>query len=184
MQTLLNFKTLKDDLSFKYVFSNYEILNDLINAFFDYIGESEQVVLNKIEIQKYMLPNNQKIKTFLGDIICILENGNIINIEMFKNKFTKRDYKKSLSYICKTYFEQMKNGQKSYENIKKVIGISFINGNFKRQNKEIVNSYNFRDIITNKTIDEGDIELHLVRMDIVNKIELVKEGETGFMSSF
>ncbi len=177
---LANYRSLQDDISFKYVFSNYEILNDLINSFFKFMGSQERIVLTKIEVQKYMLPNKQTVKTFLGDIVCVLDNGYIVNLEMFKNNFRKRDYKKSLSYICKTYLEQMKNGEKTYENIKKVIGISFMKGNYRRQNGKIVNSYRLEEKETGKVIDDGELELHLVRMDLVPKITIEKEEENRY----
>ena len=63
----------------------------------------------------------------------------------------------------------MHRGNKHYENIKKVIGISFINGNFRKQNEKIINEYDFRQRITNKVIDNGILELYLVRLDLVEK---------------
>ena len=98
-----NFKTLKDDLTFKYVFSQEEILKDLINSFLEFVNIKNDFILTNIQVQNYMLPNNQNIKGFFGDIVATLASGNIINIEMYKNKFTKREYKKSVSYLCKLY---------------------------------------------------------------------------------
>ena len=61
-----NFKTLKDDLTFKYVFSQEEILKDLINSFLEFVNIKNDFILTNIQVQNYMLPNNQNIKGFLG----------------------------------------------------------------------------------------------------------------------
>ena len=171
----MNYKTLKDDLTFKYVFSHEDILKDFIDSFLDFMGLNYKMIFNDSKIQNYMLPNNMEVKGFFGDIVVTLNNGSIISLEMYKGTFTKREYKKSLSYLHKLSIEQMKPGEKNYEKIKKVIGISFMQGNFRRINKEIVNSYSFREEITEKVIDEGDIELYLVRYDLVPKRRTKKE---------
>ena len=165
-----NFKTLQDDLTFKYVFSKEEILNDLVKSFLEYVGINKRVVLANIKVQDYKLPNKQILKGIYPDLIAILDDGTIINIEMYKNKFTKREYKKSISYLSKLISDQMEKGNQKYEDIKKVIGISFMKGNYQRKNTEIVNSYELENKITQKVIDEGDIELYLVRLDLEEKV--------------
>ena len=169
------YKTLRDDLTFKYVFSHEEILEDLVNSFLAYNDIKHKIVLTNIKIQSYMLPNKEKIKGFFGDIVVTLDNGYIISLEMYKGPFTKREYKKSLAYIAKLCCEQMKTSEKDYEKIKKVIGISFMQGNFRRINKDIVNSYSFRKEISEKVIDEGDLELYLVRYDLIPKVKNKEE---------
>ena len=165
----MKYKTLKDDLTFKYVFSQEYLLQDLINSFLEYVGLNYKTSLMNIKVQDYMLPNKEKVKGFFGDIVVTLDNGYIISLEMYKGNFSKREYKKSLTYLNKLMFEQMKPGEKDYEKIKKVIGISFMQGNFRRINSNIVNSYSFREEITEKVIDEGDLELYLVRYDLIPK---------------
>ncbi len=165
----MKFKTLRDDLTFKYVFSHEYLLQDLINSFLKYVGLNYKATLTNIKVQDYMLPNKEKVKAFFGDIIVTLDNGYIISLEMYKNNFSKREYKKSLTYLNKLSFEQIKPGEKNYEKIKKVIGISFMQGNFRRINNQVVNSYSFREEITEKVIDEGDLELYLIRYDILPK---------------
>ena len=171
----MNYKTLKDDLTFKYVFSHEGILKDFIDSFLDFMGLNYKATLTNVKVQDYMLPNKEKVKGFFGDIVVTLNNSYIVSLEMYKKNFSKREYKKSLSYLHKLSIEQMKPGEKNYEKIKKVIGISFMQGNFRRINKEIVNSYSFREEITEKVIDEGDIELYLVRYDLVPKRRNKKE---------
>ncbi len=171
----MNYKTLKDDLTFKYVFSHEDILKDFIDSFLNFMGLNYKATLTNVKVQDYMLPNKEKVKGFFGDIVVTLNNSYIVSLEMYKKNFSKREYKKSLSYLHKLSIEQMKPGEKNYEKIKKVIGISFMQGNFRRINKEIVNSYSFREEITEKVIDEGDIELYLVRYDLVPKRRTKKE---------
>ena len=171
----MKFKTLRDDLTFKYVFSHDYLLQDLINSFLEYIGLNYKTSLTNIKVEDYMLPNKEKVKGFFGDIVVTLDNGCIVSLEMYKNNFSKREYKKSLTYLNKLSFEQIKPGEKNYEKIKKVIGISFMQGNFRRINNQVVNSYSFREEITEKVIDEGDLELYLVRYDLVSKEKSKKE---------
>ena len=175
-----NFKTLKDDLTFKYVFSQEEILKDLINSFLDFVNIKNDFILTNIQVQNYMLPNNQNIKGFFGDIVATLANGSIINIEMYKNTFTKREFKKSVSYLCKLYLDQMKKGEEEYEKIKKVIGISFINNKYEEQ-KELINTYKFQNNKIIEKEEEGDMELYLVRLDLINKVRYNEYRKKRFL---
>ena len=160
-------KYLNDDLVFKNVFSKEEILQDLINSYFKYIKEEREFKLTKITPEEYIMPNNKKVKGYYGDIVGILDNGDIISLEMYKNKFSKREYKKSFSYLCRLVSNELEVGDKKYEEIHRVIGISFMKGDFRRINKEIVNKYKFEKTGTRLVIDEGDIELNLIRIDKV-----------------
>ena len=112
----------------------------------------------------------RKIKGFYGDIVGILDNEDMISIEIYKNTFSKREYNKSLCYMTRLYGNQIKVNNKRYEDIKKVIGISFIKGNFRKQNEKIINTYDFRQRITDKVIDNGNLELYLIRLDKVKEI--------------
>ena len=175
-----NFKTLKDDLTFKYVFSQEEILKDLINSFLEFVNIKNDFILTNIQVQNYMLPNNQNIKGFFGDIVATLASGSIINIEMYKNKFTKREYKKSYSYLCKLTINQIKSGNKRYEDIKKVIGISFINNKYADQ-EELINTYKFQNSKIVTQTEEGDMELYLVRLDLINKVRYNEYRKKRFL---
>ena len=75
------------------------------------------------------------------------------------------------------YSNQIKVNNKRYEDIKKVIGISFIKGNFRKQNEKIINTYDFRQRITDKVIDNGNLELYLIRLDKVKEIVYTKDEE-------
>ncbi len=168
---------LSNDLLFKYIFSQEIFLNDLINSLFKYIKKDLNIVFTNINAQEYILPNKRKIKGFYGDIVGILDNEDMVSIEIYKDKFSKREYNKSLCYISRLYSGQMKVSNKRYEDIKKVIGISFIKGNFRRQNEKIVNEYDFRQRETNKVIDNGTLELYLVRLDKSEKSRYNVEEE-------
>ena len=153
-----------DDLTFKYIFTKEIILIDFINSFLEYINSPKRVVYVKLEPQE-ILPHNKKLKLYIGDIICTLDDGTIVNIEMYSHNFTMHDYNKSFSYICRIYANQMKSGKINYEENKKVISIVFMNNNFQRINDKIVNSYNFAQKISHKLISEGQLEMYLIRLD-------------------
>ena len=159
------FKTIMTDVTFKQVFSDKEILFDLVNSFFEYLNLDYSASICDITPQVYMLPNKVKVKAFLGDLKVILANGMTLSIEAYKNNFTKNDYKKSLVYECKFNFEQMKEGENDYTKAKKVISLNFMVGNFRRMYNNIVNKYSFICTDNNKCIDDGDLDLYLIRVD-------------------
>ncbi len=63
MDTTKVFVTLTNDLCFKYVFSNKEILEYFINSFLEYINQDTSFLFTDIGIQEYIMPNK---KTFIG----------------------------------------------------------------------------------------------------------------------
>lgn len=164
------FVGLTNDLCFKKVFSKKEILEDFINSFFKFLKRDVTYEYSDITFQSAIMPNNKNIKMYYGDIIVTLNNGDIINLEMYKNSFTKRDFNKSFSYICRLYANQKLTKENNYEDNKKVISINLIKGNFKKINDSIVNEYDFRKKMNNKQVDEGNLEMHLVRFDLSKKV--------------
>lgn len=164
------FVNLTNNLCFKKVFSNKIILEDFINSFFKYLGKNITYEYSDIEFESAIMPHNKNIKSYYGDIIITLNNGDIINLEMYKDNFTKQDYNKSYSYMCRLYSNQMKVKDNNYENNKKVISLNLIKGNFRQINNSIVNTYNFRNTITDKIIDDGNTEMYLVRFDLTKKV--------------
>jgi len=173
MHTSAYFKGLSNDLVFKYVFSNGSFLKDLINSYFDYIGTDKQFHFSKIEAESLIKSHNKNIKNYFGDIIATLNTGEIINLEMY-DTFNRRNYRKSCNYMCRIYSNQVDINKQNYEECKKVISINFINGNFRNVNKELVNIYKLKNDITNKIIDNGEIEMILVRLDKVDCIKYNK----------
>ncbi len=157
------------DLTFKYVFSHDYILKDLINSFLEYINYNQKVDFINIK-PKEIFPLNEKFKLFIGDIICTLNDSTIINVEMFSDSFTLGKYHKSLGYACRLYSNQMEASNNNYYKMKKVISLVFMHGNFRKFNNDIINSYSFNKLINHNTIDEGQLEMYLVRLDKVNNI--------------
>ena len=159
------FKTLMSDITFKQVFSDKEVLFDFVNSFFEYLNLNYSASICDITPQVYMLPNKVKVKAYLGDLKVVLANGMILSIEVYKNRFTKSDYKKSLVYECKLNVEQMKEGENDYSKVKKVMSLNFIVGNFRRMTNETVNRYSFICTDNNKYVDDGDLDMYLIRVD-------------------
>ena len=154
-----------NDVTFKQVFSDKEILFDLVNSFFEYLNLDYSASICDITPQVYMLPNKVEVKAYLGDLKVKLINGMILSIEAYKNRFSKNDYEKSLLYECKLKFEQMKEGDKNYNKVKKVMSLNFMVGNFRRMTGKIVNKHSFICTDNNKCVDDGDLDLYLIRVD-------------------
>ena len=133
-EKITQFKGLKDDLTFKKVFSNKLIMQDLVNSFLQAINYDAHYVSSNVELQSIILPDNKFHKVYYGDIVATLSDGSIIDIEMFKNNFDDGNYKKSLCYMCRLYASQLKYGNKDYKRINKVISLNLMSGNFKRPN--------------------------------------------------
>ena len=157
---------LMDDITFKYVFKDQEILKDFINSFLEYVGIKEKYTLSKMEEQSILFPEHKEKKVFYSDIVAILSNGDIINIEPYKSEFNKSNFNKSYSYMCRLYSSQMKGGAKDYGKLNKVISLNLINGNYQKMNKELINDYKFCNVLTKKVIDKT-LQIYLVRVDLV-----------------
>ena len=166
-----------DDLAFKQVFKNKEILEDLITSFLDYIGSDyNSKVITELIPNSYLSGDNKKYRSYYGDLTASKEDA-IISVEMYKDVFNKDSYNKSLGYLCRLYSRQEKSIKpKSY---KKVMSINFIRGNYKRINDNLVNKYSFRS--TNNEEISDNITMYLVRYDLVDKIPY-KKGEARFIT--
>lgn len=163
------FVGLTNDLCFKKVFSNKEILEDFINSFFKYLGKDITYEYSDIEFQSAIMPNNKNIKLHYGDIIITLSNGDIINLELYRNSFTKRNFNKSLSYMCRLYSNQLLRKDENYEHNKKVISLNLIKGNYNQNNNNLVNTYKLKNNFSNKEV-EDTLEMYLVRFDLSKKV--------------
>ena len=89
------FVSLTDDIMFKHVFSHPHVMIDLLNSFFDYIGENKKIINIRLEKDKSMHGTNIYSKIFYGDIVAILEDETIISVEMY-TEFDKRNTTKVL----------------------------------------------------------------------------------------
>ena len=180
MKTDVEFKGIKDDLIFKFLFSHKEILIDLINSYLNFINEDKHVYVEKIEPQKAILADKYIKKDFYSDLMVTLNTGEIIIIEMY-TIFNIRQYKKSCHYTGRVYSNQMDIGEEDFEKAKKVINLNFIYGNYRRANKELVNIYDMRHHITKKVIDNGEMEIVLIRVDLIKKIPY-NQNEKRFLT--
>ena len=172
------FVSLTDDIMFKHVFSHPHVMIDLLNSFFDYIGENKKIVNIRLEKDKSMHGTNIYSKIFYGDIVAILEDETIISVEMYK-EFGQEEYNKSTSYLSRLYGNQLKKGQKFIES-KKVISINFMTGNYHRVNNALVNDYGFVRKIS-KTIENDEcMIMYLVRLDLSDKV-LYNNGNKRFI---
>ncbi len=89
-------------------------------------------------------------------------------------KFGKREYAKSYSYACRTYSNQIKRGHRDYENNKKVTCLNIMTGNFRLCNERIINRYLPINKDNLQIIDNGEIELVLIRLDLCDKVNYNK----------
>ena len=168
MQTK-EFYSLTDDVCFKYLFRNSVYLEDFLNSLFAYLKENKKVLATKITTNKEMLASSRKKKVFYGDIMAYLDSDEIASIEIYK-AFKEKNLSKSLSYVARTYSDQLQRG-KDYNNIKKVIGINIIDNNYYFKDHNLLSDYNFVNRINNKVLDKNFISLIILRLDIVRKIE-------------
>ncbi len=163
------FSPLSNDLTFKYVFSHENILKSFLNLFLDYIDSTVTCEIVDITPESYIIPNNKKIKSYFGDIVATLSNGDIISIEMYSNKFSENEYNKSFAYTSRLFSNQIEKNKINYEEMHKVISLNLIPTNYKRVNKEIINSYRIKNDILNISID-NNILIYLLRFDLTNKM--------------
>lgn len=178
--------SLTDDICFKYVFRNEKILTSLLNSFFSYIHADKSVVEIEITTQKEMIGSKRENKAFYGDILAYLDTNEIVSIEMYK-KFTSREYKKSISYLARTFSDQLKEGE-DYKDARKVISLNFMSGNYHLQNVHLVNDYGFVNKVSKEGLQDELLEMYLVRLDLVkekvyNKDETVLEKWIRFMKT-
>lgn len=169
--------SLTDDICFKYVFRDEKILTSLLNSFFSYIHANKKVVKIEVTTQKEMIGSRRKNKAFYGDILAYLDTNEIVSIEMY-NKFTSREYKKSISYLARTFSDQLKEGE-DYREARKVISINFMSGNYHLQNVHLVNDYGFVNKVSKGSLEDELLELFLVRLDLVKK-NVYNNDETMF----
>ena len=169
--------SLTDDICFKYVFRDEKILTSLLNSFFSYIHANKKVGKIEVTTPKEMIGRRRKSKAFYGDILAYLDTNEIVSIEMY-NKFTSREYKKSISYLARTFSDQLKEGE-DYREARKVISINFMSGNYHLQNVHLVNDYGFVNKVSKGSLEDELLELFLVRLDLVKK-NVYNNDETMF----
>jgi len=167
------FKNVTNDLCFKYVFSNKHILKDFIDAFLDYIKLDTRFNFTDIGIQEYIMPHNKTYIGYLGDIVATLDNGTIISLECYSNRFTKSNYNKSYAYMCRLFDNNIEDSIE-YK-AKKIISLNLMKGNFRRINTNIVNKHHMTCENNAKESDEGNTIMYLVRIDKARNIQYTKD---------
>lgn len=166
---------LTNDLVFKHVFSNKKIIRDFYNSYLEYIKSDLKVKYIRVSKQKYIQNNNIKLHDYYLDIVIVLSDGKLVNIEMYNN-FGETECMKSLAYASYIYSHQLRK-REPYKRIKKVISFNIMNGNYKLSNNEIVNKYEFINVINHKKILDESIEMLLIRLDILKEIPYSKNEE-------
>ena len=169
------FIKLTNDILFKYVFSHKEVTFDLLNSFFDYIGIAKKIENLQVFKDYSIYGTNLEDKVFYSDVVAILEDTEYMSIEMYTS-FTQEEFMKSASYLSRLFANQLKRGD-LYTKAKKVYSINFITGNYKEENKDIVNDYGFVRKIETPNLDNEFIVMYLIRLDKVSKI-VYNKGES------
>ncbi len=168
------FKNLTDDICFKHLFKEEIFLSDFLNSFFDYIGVKKKVVGLKVTAESEMHGSKRNKKIFYGDILAYLDIDEIVSLEMY-TYFREREFKKSLSYLARTFSDQLERGE-DYLLAKKVISINLMEENYHLNNFQIFNNYGFVNKFNYGRMKDEYLEMYLIRLDLVkemvyNKIE-------------
>ena len=180
MHTTANFTLLDDDIAFRYLFKEKDILEDFVNSFLEYVNIPRVFYSYSSKFHKDMLADTKNIRVFYGDVVVTLDNEDILDIELYKDTFNLNKYNKSCSYMCRLYGSQLKRGDNDYTKCRKVISLNLIRGNFRRINADLINLYGFNNIVSRKRIDNGNLEMYLVRLDMVKTIHY-NENEKRFI---
>ena len=162
------FVKLTNDILFKYVFSHKDVTFDLIKSFFDYIGVSKKIENLQVFKDYSIYGANLEDKVFYSDVVAILEDTEYMSIEMYTS-FSQEEFMKSASYLSRLFANQLKRGD-LYINAKKVYSINFMTGDYREENKDIVNDYGFVRKIESPNLNNEFIVMYLIRLDKVSKI--------------
>ena len=166
---------LTNDLVFKHVFSNKNLIKDFYNSYLKYINSDLTISNIRVTKQKYLQNNNIKLHDYYLDIVIVLSDGELVNIEMYNN-FGETECKKSLAYASYIYSHQLRKNN-PYKRLKKVTSFNIMNGNYKLSNNEIINKYELINVISHEKILNESIEMLLIRLDILDKISYSKSEE-------
>ena len=169
---------LTNDLTFKYVFSKNKVLEDFLKSFFEYMKMDINILIKDIIPESYIYANNKRYKSFFGDLVVTLSDTKTLSIEMYSNKFNKENYNKSLAYACRLYSNQ--DVKKKYKDFSQVISLNLIEGNYKKINNQLVNTYLYKNKDNNQAIDDNII-IYLIRYDLVDKI-IYNKDESRFIT--
>ena len=161
------FVSLTDDICFKYIFSKELVLKDFLNSFFEFIGKKEKVVSIKTNTEVELFGKNYKHKVFYGDILIYTNTDKILSIEMY-NHFQKEEFNKSISYLTRIFSNQLERGE-NYLEVKKIVGINLMKGNYNYNNFYLINDYGFINKLNYGVIKNECLEMYLIRLDLVKE---------------
>ncbi len=170
-------KKLISDLLFKEIYGTHkEFLKDFLDSFFSYLKKDyfyeQEVLYDEVPLKKF----KQKDKGFRGDVLLVLPQM-YISIEAF-SKLTLAGIKKTLSYITRIYSTQMKEKNKDYMNLRKVVAIVIADEVSEQLKLEDTWFQEYKLRNTEKEELTEDIEFYILRLDKVKKIPY-NEGESN-----
>lgn len=171
--------TLKNDLAFKYVFSEEKYLKDFINSFFEFMGISKKVV-NVQAVPEYLIKSAYiNGKLFFGDVVATLDDSTILWLEMY-NQFDEEAFKKSLGYATRLFSNQLEKTEK-HITASKVISINLMHGNYNYNNFDFVNDYGFINKKNYGVIKDEYLEMYLVRLDLLEELRYTDINKEKFV---
>lgn len=168
-----NFIGIYEDLVFKHVFGTTAFALDFIKSYLEFMGIDCDIEILNLNRQFFIQGNKIISKDYYVDLLSTLSNGTIINLEMYNN-FGKIECNKTMSYATKIYSDQVLK-KTGYKNLQKVWSLNIVRGNFKRNNPDLVNSYELNNLVTSKKLMDNGIEIILIRLDKLKKIKYSKE---------
>ena len=135
------FYYLKHDLAFKHIFgyqNNVEFLADVIENFRNLklgsLGNSK--IVNSVRLNKQIINE----KAYELDILVELENGNLINVEMYNNYDQNAEIKSAL-YAAKVFGNiALRKGEK-YDLTRMTSSIIFVKGDKVHKSDKTINKY-------------------------------------------
>ncbi|MCM1052663.1 MAG: Rpn family recombination-promoting nuclease/putative transposase, partial [Ruminococcus sp.] len=150
-----NLVFLSNDLVFKFIFgtnNHVKYVSDLLESFYNLLPGSLKnlKILNSVKLNQ----NTIKNKKFELDVLVELENGDLINLEMY-NKYDINAEKKSLLYISKVLGSKSLKASEKYDLARKAHQINFVKDDRVHNNKlspirkyTIINEENMNDRIS------------------------------------
>lgn len=162
-----------NDRTFKAFFKNEVTLVDFLNSYFQFIGSNQHASVhedNNTKEQFLLMASQEDKKDFFVDVLTTLDNKEIFLIEVYTN-FSTREYKKSTNYLSRVYSNQMNFGDKNYDKCQKCTCLNLMTGNYRRINPNLINSYIPKNKLSNKILDNGEQEMVLIRLDLVEDLK-------------
>lgn len=164
------FYFLRNDLVFKHIFGyqgNVEFITDLLEYFLDLkpgtIGKIR--IINSVRLNQQII----KDKAFELDILVELENGDLINVEMYNNYDINAE-KKSALYTAKVFGSLALRRSEKYDLLKMTRGISFVKGDKVHKNGKPINKFL---IINEEDLNDRMLpdlfQMYIVDIDVKDK---------------